>query len=410
MLEKFNEIRKQTEKLCSPLETEDYNSQPIEDVSPPKWHLGHTTWFFEKLILEPFFGDFRAFNKSFAYIFNSYYETLGSRIFRAKRGDLTRPTVEEVYEYRKYIDSIVEERWEEISSSKEMLFLIELGLNHEQQHQELFLTDLKYIFGVNPLIPVYSESKNINDETDLSINYLDIEEGLFRIGHDGDDFFYDNEKGVHQVFLHSYRIMDRLITNGEYLDFIKDGAYENHNLWLSDGWDWVNRNGVVAPLYWDRIHGKWKQYTLSGLCEIDSQLPVTHISFYEAEAFARWAGKRLPTEFEWEVAAKKFSSGIHPKANLVESERYHPAARIKGDFQFIGDTWEWTNSSYLPYPFYRKDKGALGEYNAKFMSGQMVLRGGSCATPRSHIRHTYRNFFQPEKRWQFTGIRLAEHK
>ncbi len=409
MLEKFKEIREQTEKLCSPLETEDYNSQPIEDVSPPKWHLGHTTWFFEKLILEPFFGDFKAFNDSFAFIFNSYYESLGTRILRAKRGDLTRPTVEEVYEYRKYIDSIVEKRWEEISSSKEMLFLIELGLNHEQQHQELFLTDLKYIFGVNPLMPVYSDTKNINDETDLSSSYLDIGEGLFRVGHDDDDFFYDNEKGVHQVFLHPFRIMDRLITNGEYLEFIKDGAYENHNLWLSDGWDWVRQNGVVAPLYWDKIDGEWKQYTLSGQNEIDLEIPVTHISFYEAEAYARWAGKRLPTEFEWEAAAKKYSTGIHPKANLVESERYHPAARIKGDYQFIGDAWEWTNSSYLPYPYYRKDKGALGEYNAKFMSGQMVLRGGSCATPRSHIRHTYRNFFQPEKRWQFTGIRLAEH-
>jgi len=445
----YRQIREQTLRLCQPLKTEDFVVQPMVDVSPPKWHLGHTTWFFEYFVLKKFKENYREFDKDFPYVFNSYYQSMGERVLRANRGNLSRPSTEEVYHYRNFIDEQLLDLLESVhddEQAQELLQLVELGIHHEQQHQELLVTDIKYILGNNPLFPVYlPESQQVDLKTAHANghthqqDYLDIEGGLYPIGFQGKGFHYDNEEGKHQVYLHDYRLLNRLVTNEEYLEFIEAGGYEDVDLWLSDGWDYIQQNQIKAPAYWQKMNGKqgaaqrgaaqrgvpagnraqWHYFTLHGMQPLEVRAPVTHISYYEAEAYARWSGKRLPTEFEWEAACQVSGYStknldVLAKANMLESGNYRPVpAATKGTdtiaVQMIGDVWEWTESAYLPYPFYQRAKGALGEYNGKFMVNQMVLRGGSCATPGSHIRPTYRNFFQADKRWQFTGIRLAEN-
>jgi ergothioneine biosynthesis protein EgtB len=411
LLNKYKEVRERTVEICKPLSIEDYVVQPIEDVSPPKWHLGHTTWFFEVLILKENTKDYQFYNKKYNYIFNSYYESLGERIVRVDRGNLTRPTVEEILHYRE----ITDENMEILLSGKvsdKVLDLIELGLNHEQQHQELLITDIKYILGHNPLFPTYKlqYDKTLDNLAKfVEPDYLKINEGLFEVGYEGDEFHFDNEEKKHKVYLNGVMFSDMLVSNSEYVDFIKDKGYKRFELWSSDGWDWVQQNSIKSPLYWYLIDEKFYEYTLTnGLQKINPDAPVTHVSFYEADAFARWRKMRLLTEFEWEVAVKKYATELdYNLSNFQDNNLFHPLARKESSYQLIGDVWEWTNSAYLPYPKYKQPEGALGEYNGKFMINQMVLRGGSCATPFDHYRNTYRNFYQPEKRWQFTGIRLA---
>lgn len=448
LLNRYLDMRSWTAKICVPLKTEDYVVQPIGDVSPPKWHLAHSTWFFETFILTQFKPDYRVFDPMYNYIFNSYYESKGEKMLRVHRGNMTRPGTEEIYRYRAYVDEHMQELMQksDIEPGPELYKLVELGINHEQQHQELLLTDIKYILGNNPLFPVYQEAtENVQSAVNIGEQqYFKVPAGNYTVGYEGDQFHFDNEKGVHTVFLHDYQILNRLITNGEYLAFIEDGGYQHYDFWLSDGWEYINQNNIESPLYWHRKDNQrnvpagaptagnhaqrdgsprdtaqWYHFTLNGIQPLDLNAPVTHVSYYEAEAYARWAGKRLPTEFEWEVACKAagydpLNDDILSKANLMEIHQFQPKAlKEKASeaqlMQMVGDVWEWTQSAYLPYPYYTRDRGALGEYNGKFMSGQMVLRGGSCATPASHIRLTYRNFFQPDKRWQFTGIRLAEY-
>ena len=411
LLNKYKEVRDRTVEICQPLKIEDYVVQPIEDVSPPKWHLGHTTWFFEVMILEPNVDIYRFYNKKYNYIFNSYYESLGKRITRVDRGNLTRPTVEEILLYREIID----ENMEIFLSGKvddKVLDLIELGVNHEQQHQELLITDIKYILGHNPLFPAYKlkYDKSLDKLAKfVEPSFLKVNEGIFEVGYEGNDFHFDNEEVRHKVYLNGFVFSDMLVTNGDYIGFIKDKGYERFELWSSDGWAWLQANSVKSPLYWHFIDDQFYKYTLTnGLQKMNPDIPVTHVSFYEAEAFARWKEMRLLTEFEWEVAVNKYTTGLdYNLSNFQDNNLFHPLARKESSYQFIGDVWEWTNSAYLPYPGYKQAEGALGEYNGKFMINQMVLRGGSCATPFNHFRNSYRNFFQPDKRWQFTGIRLA---
>lgn len=408
---RFKAVRKQTEVLCKPLKTEDYVVQPSEFASPPKWNLAHVSWFFETFVLKKFKKNYQAYDPKYAYFFNSYYESEGERVFRAHRGNMSRPSTEEVYRYRAYVDAqMLEFLSDESLIPSEALSIIELGLHHEQQHQELLLTDLKYTLGNNPLFPAYLENPRPNYPTadHLSNRFSEVEEGVYSIGYEGEGFCFDNEKALHKVYLHAFKIQDRLISNEEYLEFMEAGGYRNFKYWLSAGWEWVKKNDIQTPLYWHRMEGEWFHFTLHGLEKIDPRQPVTHISLYEAAAFAEWKGLRLATEFEWEIACKQFAPKIPKTANFLESGHLHPIPKSE-DNQFYGNTWEWTNSAYLPYPYYRHAEGALGEYNGKFMMNQMVLRGGSCVTPLSHIRPTYRNFFYPQERWQFTGIRLAQY-
>lgn len=376
----FLKTRAYTETLCKPLSIEDYVVQPIVDVSPPKWHLGHTTWFFEEFILKPHKPGYTIYNEAFAYVFNSYYESVGKRVVRTDRGNLSRPTVDKVYAYREHITSALEELLEQ-PISQEIEKLLTIGIHHEKQHQELLLTDIKYILGNNPLMPVYDDSFRESVPNKNSQKWIPIQEGIYTIGFQGNDFCYDNELGRHKVFLQNFEISNTLVTNREWLEFMTAGGYKKPLLWHAEGWDWVQKNNIYAPLYWHKVGEKWHNYTLQGFKEIDLQNPVTHISYYEAFAYAQWKGMRLPTEFEWEVASSKFN---------------------------WGERWEWTESAYLPYPGYTKEEGALGEYNGKFMVNQKVLRGGSIATPPQHTRPTYRNFFQTDLRWQYTGLRLVK--
>lgn len=404
-------MRHQSEHLCQPLEKEDYVVQPIVDVSPPKWHLGHTTWFFEQMILSEFANDYKAFHPEFNFIFNSYYETVGKRVLRTNRGNLTRPSTDQVYAYRKYVnEQFIEFLDQQESLSEQLAQLIELGLQHEQQHQELLTYDIKYILGGNPLFPIYYKSLTLS-KTDKSrpMGFLKIPEGNYSIGYDGDQFSFDNEHGQHKVFLHAFDIADRLVTNEEYLAFIEEGGYQDFRHWYMEGFEWVKANQEKSPYHWHNVNGEWHQFTFGGLQKLDLSAPVTHISQFEAAAFASWKGMRLPTEFEWEVACQLHEPAPTTQSNFVESETMAPLAAGPGHYQFFGDCWEWTNSAYLPYPYYKKDEGAIGEYNGKFMINQMVLRGGSFATPKNHIRTTYRNFFHPHLKWHFTGIRLAKH-
>jgi ergothioneine biosynthesis protein EgtB len=381
-LEKYNEVRKYTEQICEPLLTEDYVVQPIVDVSPPKWHIGHVTWFFETFILKNFMKGYAEFDPQYNYVFNSYYETVGARVIRTDRGNLSRPTVEDVYKYRKYVDDAMVQ-FLNAPLSKEAEEILILGFNHEQQHQELLLTDIKYILGNNPLFPAYKKSENKNDNVGSKNenDFINIDGGVYEIGYDGDGFCFDNELKRHKVYLDDFSISKNMVTNKEFFAFMKEGGYTNFNFWHADGWEWVKSNQISAPLYWHFIDNKWYNYTLEGLQPVDWDEPVCHISFYEASALASWAGNRLPTEFEWEIAARQFAWGRR---------------------------WEWTNSAYLPYPGFSKAPGAIGEYNGKFMVNQMVLRGASDVTSPGHSRITYRNFFQPNLRWQYTGIRLVQ--
>ena len=377
----YSAVREQTVKLCEPLEIEDYIPQPSEDVSPPKWNIAHTTWFFEEMILKKFAEGYEEFNPQFGFLFNSYYNTVGERTKRDMRGSISRPTVKEVFEYRKYVDRKMKNFLKTILP-KNVKELTVLGLHHEQQHQELFLTDFKYTLSCNPLFPVYKKDFALCEIGEIESNELiEMEGGIYEIGFAGKGFHFDNELGRHRVFLEDFAIQKNLVTNGEFLEFIEDGGYENHILWHSEGWDWVNNNSINSPLYWNKIDGKWHQFTLGGLRELNLKNPVCHVSFYEAAAFAEWKKMRLPTEFEWEAASEMFDWGLR---------------------------WEWTNSAYLPYPNFAKAAGAVGEYNGKFMINQMVLRGASVATSEAHSRKTYRNFFHPHLRWQFAGIRLAK--
>jgi ergothioneine biosynthesis protein EgtB len=404
-------IRRRTEELCEPLERDDFLLQSMPEASPAKWHLAHTTWFFETFVLAPFVGSYRLFDPQFGFLFNSYYEAIGDRWPRSKRALLSRPTVDEVFRYRQYVDEQIGKLLEGFSTDdlEEVVPLLELGLHHEQQHQELIVTDLKHAWSTNPLHPVYREAIAPDSTRVPNRAWVNIAGGLVEIGHGGSGFSFDNESPRHTTFLRPFLLANRLTTNEEYLAFIADGGYDRPVHWLSDGWSARQAEGWTAPLYWQKHEGRWCAATLAGLRPIDPGEPVCHLSFYEADAFARWAGCRLPTEAEWETAAAQ-----HPVAgHFQESGRFHPSAAPAADdrgpaFQLFGDLWQWTSSPYLGYPGYRPEAGAVGEYNGKFMCNQFVLRGASCATPRSHARRTYRNFFPPNARWQFTGIRLAK--
>jgi ergothioneine biosynthesis protein EgtB len=410
LAEHYRAVRAFTEYLCEPLVTEDYVVQSMPDASPAKWHLAHTSWFFETFVLKAERPDYISAHPEYAYLFNSYYNAVGPMYPRAARGMISRPSVKEVYSYRGEIDRQMQELLQTGEERRRALeVIIILGIHHEQQHQELILTDLKHMFGRNPLHPVYRKREAVLATEVRPLSWLNFPDGLHWIGHDGEAFSFDNEGPRHQQFVQPFRLASRLVTNGEYLRFIGDNGYKRPEFWLSDGWIAVNEARWEAPLYWEKRDGRWLSFTLSGLRPVDESEPVCHISYYEADAFAQWAGARLPTEAEWEVAAANLSID----GNFVEAQRFHPMAAAQssgtsGLHQMFGDVWEWTRSAYSPYPGYRALKGALGEYNGKFMANQYVLRGGSCATPLSHIRRTYRNFFAPEKRWQFSGIRLAK--
>ncbi|MET1056217.1 MAG: ergothioneine biosynthesis protein EgtB [Pedobacter sp.] len=378
--EKYSAVRSHSVLICSKLQKEDYVVQPVVDVSPPKWHLGHTTWFFETFILIPNAFAYQPFNPDYNYVFNSYYENIGARVIRTDRGNLSRPTVDDVFHYRAYVDEAMQKYLPGLSDPT-VLELVELGLNHEQQHQELLWYDIKYILGHNPLFPEYDADNIESGLVSTAEGWTDFNEGVYEVGYQGDQFHFDNELGRHKVYIQNFSIATQLVSNEEYLAFIKAGGYQDFNLWHAEAWDWVNTNDITAPMYWYEVDGLWHRYSLSGLEPLKPDEPVSHISYYEAAAFAQWKGMRLPTEFEWEVASGKFD---------------------------WGKLWEWTESAYLPYPGFSKAAGALGEYNGKFMVNQKVLRGASVATPAGHSRNTYRNFFHPNLRWMFSGIRLAK--
>ncbi|MFY0605998.1 MAG: ergothioneine biosynthesis protein EgtB [Cyclobacteriaceae bacterium] len=408
ILSRFHQVRNQTLALVEPLSVEDFVVQPTLDVSPPKWHLAHTTWFFEMFLLVPFMEGYELVDENYPLLFNSYYVSAGNRWSRSERGALTRPTVDEVLTYRNRVDQSMNDFLHGRELTSEQSHILEVGLQHEQQHQELLLYDIKYILGHNPLLPIYQPANSDLTSDSKPAKWLSIPKGNYKIGNDGEGFAFDNEHGRHEVHLEAFEISDRLVTNREYLDFINSGGYTNHRYWLSDGWDWINREGVKNPMYWLKEGQEWHQYNLTGLSLLQMDAPVSHVSYYEADAFAKWSKARLPTEFEWEIAAKMHGAIDDPKSNYVENREF--STIDTGGSDFYGNLWEWTGSAYLPYPYYKVPEGALGEYNGKFMVNQHVLRGGSFATPKSHIRATYRNFFAPQMQWLFSGIRLARHQ
>ncbi len=409
--ERYRTVRRLSEKLIEPLAVEDCVIQSMPDVSPTSWHLAHTTWFFDRMVLRRAFPDRRAASAEYDRLFNSYYNTLGEQFPRAKRGVLSRPTVAEVRAYRQDVDDLVLDLLAKDDLDDDLRTIVEIGIQHEQQHQELILTDIKHVFSCNPLCPVYRERtmQSATSQPKSAAAWRSFDEGLYLIGHAGDGFAYDNETPQHRVMVHGFQIAARPVTCGEFLAFMNDGGYERPEYWLSDGWKIVQEQGWNAPLYWRKEEGARRVFTLSGLRPLDSSEPVCHVSFYEADAFARWSGARLPTEAEWEVAADLQTI----EGNFVEREHYHPTAAPssldRGLHQMFGDVWEWTASPYVPYPGYQMPSGPLGEYNGKFMCNQMVLRGGSCASSQTQIRRTYRNFFPPHVQWQFMGIRLARN-
>lgn len=415
LIENYQKVRRQTEAICGRLSIEDHIIQSVIDVSPPKWHLAHTTWFFETFILKLHAKEYHSFHPLFHYIFNSYYHGIGDPYPRERRGLLARPTVKTVSSYRASVDKQIPDLINQATEKQVLLLqpLIILGLHHEQQHQELLLMDIKHNFSIDPHFPAYftgqSETYSVQSSSNIKeTEFSNVEGGIVSLGHSNADFCFDNELPRHQTFLKPYRIANRLVTNEEYCEFVDDGAYRQPQWWLSDGWDCLRNNHWTAPLYWHKVDDKWHVFTLSGMKPLNLSEPVAHISFFEADAYARWRGKRLPLETEWEHFVTH--RGIMPTGgNFIENEIYHPLATTQemSPQQFFGDLWEWTASPYGPYPGFKPLSGALGEYNGKFMNNQMVLRGGCCATPISHIRASYRNFFQPDKRWQFSGIRLA---
>lgn len=409
LAERYRAVRHFTEWICEPLVPEDYVIQSMPDVSPAKWHLAHTSWFFETFLLKPYFKGYREYHAQFSYLFNSYYVQVGERHCRPKRGLISRPTVSEVYQYRAFIDehmlALIDTADEATRAA--IAPLIEIGMHHEQQHQELMVTDIKHVLSINPLYPAYREQPVRPRQPVPAMQWVQVEGGLYEFGHVGEAFHFDNEEPRHQAFVRPFKLASRLVTNGEYLAFIEDGGYEQIPHWLSLGIATVQAQGWYAPEYWEKLDGRWQQFTLSGLRDVAPDEPVTHLSYFEADAYARWAGARLPTEFEWELAGRD----LPRQGNFVEAANFHPVPLTGAEGglqQMYGDVWEWTRSSYAPYPGYQPAPGALGEYNGKFMCNQYVLRGGSCATSQTHIRPTYRNFFPPDARWQFMGLRLAQ--
>ncbi len=409
-LQQFRTVRQDSETICAPLQIEDYVIQTTPEASPAKWHLAHVTWFYETFILTDFLPHYQPFHPRFRYLFNSYYEQVGQFFPRPQRGLLSRPTVAEVYRYRAYLDEQMAQLIETAKAEDwpTIAHRLLIGLHHEQQHQELLLTDIKYNLAFNPLRPPYHEDlPTMPNGTAPPLKWLEYSGGLDNIGYTGESFAYDNELPRHQVLLLPFRLASRLVTNGEYLEFMEAGGYERPELWLSDGWSTIRKQSWQAPLYWENIEHQWWQMTLAGMQPLRTEAPVCHVSYYEANAFATWKDQRLPSEAEWEVAVRQ----LPITGNLRDTGFLHPiVAASKGDelLQMYGDVWEWTHSPYTPYPGYRPAAGALGEYNGKFMCNQFVLRGGSCVTPANHIRPTYRNFFYPHERWQFKGFRLAE--
>ncbi len=405
----FHRVRAFSLALAGNLSDADASAQSMPDASPTKWHLAHTTWFFETFLLRDRLPHYRLFDSRFPFLFNSYYESEGARIARPSRGLLTRPSLDEICSYRAYVDEAMEQAFDDLSS--QAAALVELGCHHEQQHQELLLTDILHLFAQNPLAPAVWDSGRARDvKSPPAMRWVKGRYGPIEMGHDGDGFAFDCEGPRHTQWVSPHMLANRLVTNGEWRAFIDDGGYSKAGLWLSDGWAWVRQNSIEAPLYWRRADdGEWAdQFGLDGLTPIDPAEPVRHISYYEADAFARWAGARLPTEAEWESAAE----GLDPRdgvfADAAEAVRPRPAPSRPGLSQMFGDLWEWTGSAFLSYPGFRPAPGAVGEYNGKFMSGQFVLKGGSCATPHGHLRSSYRNFFYPHQRWQFMGLRLAK--
>jgi ergothioneine biosynthesis protein EgtB len=402
--ERYRSVRQKTLELAAPLSAEDCALQSMPDASPVKWHLAHTTWFFETFLLEQQ-PRYRRFDPAYRVLFNSYYDAVGDRHPRPERGMLSRPGVDEVLAYRRHVDNAM---WRLISTQKFPQSLVELGVQHEQQHQELILTDLKHLLSRNPLKPAYQKQWPLTPIRARAQRWIAFEGGLHEIGHAGPEFAFDNEMPRHRVWLEPFEIASHPVTHGDFLRFIEDGGYRRPQHWLSAGWDLVLGRGWQAPLYWERIGSGWHTFTLHGMVPVDPNTPICHVSFFEAEAYARWAGGRLPTEAEWELASR----GAPREGNFLESSALHPLASREDPAagtlsQAFGDVWEWTRSEYAPYPGFRAAPGAVGEYNGKFMSNQYVLRGGSCATPQSHIRSTYRNFFPADARWQFSGVRLA---
>ena len=413
---RYREVRGFSERLCEPLVAEDYVIQSMADVSPTKWHLAHTSWFFETFVLTPHLPGYQPFHADFTYLFNSYYNAVGERHCRPKRGLVSRPTVAETYAYRAHIDKSMLELLESADEPllRELTPLVTLGCHHEQQHQELMVTDIKHVFTMNPLRPIYRDRAPVGAGLPAPTRWVIYSEGLHWVGHEGRGFCFDNEGPRHREFLQPFALASRLVTNGEFQEFVADGGYARPELWLSMGWATACEHGWKAPFYWEERDGRPWHMTLAGMRPVEAAEPVCHVSYFEADSYARWAGARLPGEAEWEVAA----DGIPIEGNFVENGHYHPVPATDASAhsraqenplqQMFGDVWQWTRSQYTPYPGYSPPAGALGEYNGKFMCNQFVLRGGSCATSRSHIRHTYRNFFPPDACWQFTGIRLAK--
>ncbi|KAA5827927.1 ergothioneine biosynthesis protein EgtB [Algibacter amylolyticus] len=378
--ERYKSVRQQTIDFCSYLQPEDYAIQVVQFASPVKWHLAHTTWFFETFILKTELDGYVEYDSNFNFLFNSYYNNVGSRVLQSNRGNMSRPSTDAIFAYRDYVDKHMLNFFE-TKLEQNVLDLVVLGLNHEQQHQELLITDVKYMLGNNALFPVFNKDFNLIKDENTAADTVKISADVYKIGHQDNGFCYDNELGVHKVYVPNFEINNFLVTNGDYMAFMEAGGYSDFNLWLDEGWAWLNKEQIKAPMYWHQIDGEWHVYTLAGIQKVDKNAVLSHINFYEANAYAEWKGMRLPTEFEWEVAAQKLD---------------------------WGKRWEWTSSAYLPYPNFVKENGAVGEYNGKFMSNKMVLRGASVATSQNHSRKTYRNFFHPSERWQFTGIRLVK--